>query len=114
MNENEVGDNWLEDDIGKQPNKKRKSNSSTSLHNSSYKPLSVKNNSSSRLSLNSCSSSRLSSPSAHSIGACEDQRWSTGSTNSEAVEMDMNVGNFEDSEMQMANEDIHYVIEDSW
>ncbi|KAK3930791.1 Tonsoku-like protein [Frankliniella fusca] len=78
ISESEVVDNWLEDDIGEQPSKKRRK--SDQSFSSSYKPRSLKKKSTSRLSLNSCSSSRLS---VSSTEARDETRLSSGSRNSD-------------------------------
>lgn len=84
--ENEIVDDWLEDDVGKQPSKKRrKSDQSLSASNTSYKCLSLKRKSSSRISLNSSSSPKRPSSSC-SVHIGEETRLSTGSRHSDAVD----------------------------
>lgn len=100
LSDSEVVEDWLEDDVGKQPTKKRRTSdqSRSSPMNNSYKPLSVKT-SSSRLSLHSRSSSRASS--ICSADVREDTRLSTGSVNSDVIDTPSQTTNREDEDVEM-------------
>lgn len=108
VSESEVVHDWLEDDIGEQPSKKRRKSDQT--FSSSYKPLSLKKKSTSRLSLNSCSSSRLS---ISSNEAREETRLSTGSRNSDVYIESTSRTVDDDDDMQI--DGFHHEInDDSW
>lgn len=108
LDENEIVEDWLDDDIGKQPNKKRrKSDHYRSTGKGSYKPLSL----SKRSSTNSCFSSRPSS--VCSTDAREDSRCSIGSRNSETFETSFR--NFDvEEEIPVTADETTGAFEDPW
>lgn len=107
VNENEIVDSWLENDMGKQPAKKRrKSDHPKQNISSSYRPLSLKTKSTSRLSLNSLSSR----PS--STEPLDTARLSLGSRSSRNSET-METSGFSDEGEELVNEE-NTIFNDSW
>ncbi|XP_034240435.1 tonsoku-like protein [Thrips palmi] len=107
LSENEVVDDWLEDDMGKEPSKKRRK-SDQSVSSYSYRPLSLKRKSSSRISLNNCSPERPLS--SCSVDVRENTRLSTGSRHSDVLDSSCRLSDGDESiHIEAINE-----FENSW